>query len=140
MARFTFFAEHPGDAEGRAFLNAALPDELMRSFLLWLALVFCPLAAMAQPLSHYEHDWTFTIGGQMYGLREVVQTPGEFRRTQLWVGGYSREVRLRPVEVVALALVPLAAAVFGLWHVSRRTCQNDDSAKPTRADRPRHAS
>src|SRR6266571_3344172 len=50
--------------------------------------VFWPLAASAQPLFHNEHDWTVIVGGHLYGMREVVQTPGDFRRTQIWIGGY----------------------------------------------------
>ena len=65
-------------------------------YLLFLTLVVLwPLAASAQPLFHYEHDWTVTVGGHLYGMREVVQTPGDFRRTQIWIGGYLFHTSIR---------------------------------------------
>lgn len=59
---------------------------------LWFfAFALWPLTAGAQPLFHWEHDWTIDVNGRTYGIREVVQTPGGFRRTQLFVAGHALE-------------------------------------------------
>jgi hypothetical protein len=80
-------------------------------FLVSVAVVLAtgPLASAAQPLFRFDHDWTVTIGGRLYGLREVVQTPGDFRWTQVWVGRSSFDVRLRAAEVLAFTLFRPAA-------------------------------
>jgi hypothetical protein len=78
---------------------------------LCLTIVLWPLPANAQPLFHYEHDWTVTIGEHQYGLREVVQTPGDFRRTQVWAGRYSFDVRFRAAGVLAIVLLPPVAMI-----------------------------
>jgi|GEM_PF-4239385 len=99
---------------------------LNRRIVFLLTLMVWPVAVSAQPLFHHEHDWTVSIAGQTYGLREVVQTPGEFRRTQIWVCGRSRELKLRAVEVLVIVLAPLAAVVgFGLWRVNRRMTNDE---------------
>jgi hypothetical protein len=49
-------------------------------YLSCLALAFWPLGASAQPLFHYEANWTITVGEHLYGLRQVVQTPGSAGR------------------------------------------------------------
>ena len=52
-------------------------------YLLCMALAFWPLRASAQPLFRYERNWTVTMGEHLYGLRQVVQIPGERRFTQV---------------------------------------------------------
>ena len=83
----------------------------MAGAVLCLTILFWPRPASAQPLVHVEHDWTFTIGEQLYGLREVVQTPGEFRSTQVWVGGRSYHTRLRAIAVVAIVIATSAGGI-----------------------------
>jgi hypothetical protein len=85
-----------------------------RTCLLWLAIAVWPVPVSAQPLFRYEHDWTITVGDHMYGLREVVQMPGGWRWTQVWVGQHSFNTRFRAGEVVTLALRAPAVAVLVL--------------------------
>ena len=94
-------------------------------FLLLLTLALWPFAATAQPLFRYEHDWTVIIAGRTYGIREVGQTPGEFRRTQVWFVQCSRDVSLRASAILVLIGTSLAAGVFVLWYATRRAVNLD---------------
>jgi hypothetical protein len=74
--------------------------------------------ASAQPLFHSERDWTIEVSGQLYGFRGVVQTPGEFWWTQVWIGGR----RFEPARVPAdrwVVTVPPVAAVLAVRYVTR---------------------
>ena len=80
-------------------------------YLLCMALAFWPVRASAQPLFRYERNWTVTVGEHLYGLRQVVQTPGERRWTQVWIGRCAFDMRCRADEVMALLLLPPAYSV-----------------------------
>ncbi|MBW3600533.1 MAG: hypothetical protein KY475_25120 [Planctomycetes bacterium] len=88
------------------------------------AVLLWPPPAEAQPLFHCEHDWTVMAGERRYGLKEIVQTPGEFRRTQVWVGHRSFDIHLRAAAVAGLAMALPAAVILALCiaaaRVSRR--------------------
>jgi len=68
-------------------------------------------SAGAQPLFRGERDWTTEIGGQLYGFRDVVQTPGDFRWTQVWIAGRSFVPAHNPADWWVFALPPVAAAL-----------------------------
>ena len=53
-----------------------------------IALALSASPANAQPLFHYERDWTIEVEGRLYGFRDVVQTPGDFYWTQVWFQGH----------------------------------------------------
>ena len=83
-----------------------------------LIVALWPVSAVAQPLVETEHDWRITIGENAYGLRQVVQRPGEFRHTMIELGPWVFHTRLRAAEVAALALGPLAlvtAVAMSRW-------------------------
>ena len=80
-------------------------------YLSCMALAFCPLGASAQPLFRYEGNWTITVSEHLFGLRQVVQMPGERRWTQVWVGRSKFDMRCRAHEVIALILHPQAYSV-----------------------------
>jgi hypothetical protein len=83
-----------------------------------LMVVLSPLPASAQPLFETEHDWRITIGDGSYGVRQVVQQPGEFRQTTIHFGSHVYHTRLRAAEVAALAIGPLvlaAAVALSRW-------------------------
>src|SRR5688572_16600470 len=75
-----------------------------------LAVALGSSAASAQPLFKHEHDWTFTIGGRRYGFWDVAQMPGDFRWTQVWVGGWvfepARQTTRWRADRLVLALIP----------------------------------
>jgi hypothetical protein len=54
--------------------------------------------------------------GHSFGLRQVVQTPGEFRWTQVWMGRYSFNMRCRAGEVIALVLLRPLDIIPTLWY------------------------
>jgi hypothetical protein len=87
------------------------------SYLLCLATALEPSPASAQPLFHAERNWTITIGERLYGLRQVVQTPGERRWTQVWMGRSVFDVRCRAEEILALPLLPPVHSIakIGYW-------------------------
>jgi hypothetical protein len=62
-------------------------------------------------LVRYERNWTVTMGEHLYGLREVVQIPGERRWTQVWIGRCAFDVRCRADELIAVLLLPPAYSV-----------------------------
>jgi hypothetical protein len=71
----------------------------------------------AQPLFRSERNWTIEIDGLRYGFRDVVQTPGEIRWTQLWIADHPFEPGHRPADVWLLA-VPSVAAVLTVRHLT----------------------
>jgi hypothetical protein len=85
--------------------------------LLCLATALWPLPASAQPLFRNERNWTVTMGERLYGLRQVVQTPGERRWTQVWMGRSTFDVRCQAEEILALLLLPPAQSLprVGYW-------------------------
>src|SRR5438128_7507747 len=85
-------------------------------YLLCTTILFWPLPASAQPLFRAEHNWTVTIGDHLYGLRQLVKTPGEVRWTQIWIGRCTFDTRLRAAEVGALVLRSPADAMLGFGH------------------------
>jgi hypothetical protein len=82
-----------------------------KCYLLCIAIGLWPISASAQPLFRYENNWIATIGEHSYGLRGVVQTPGDFRWTQIWFGRYTFDIRCRATRVIALLLLPPADCV-----------------------------
>ena len=58
-----------------------------------------------------EHDWRITIGGNSWGLRQMVQQPGEHRLTMIELGPWMFPTRLRAAEVAAIALGPMVLVV-----------------------------
>jgi hypothetical protein len=75
-------------------------------YLLALVLLLWPCPARAQPMIRVEHDWAVTLDGRRYGLVQVRQTPGDpFRRTEVWLGRLSFDVKGRAVEAIALILL-----------------------------------
>ncbi|MEX0937674.1 MAG: hypothetical protein WDZ59_07415 [Pirellulales bacterium] len=88
--------------------------------ILILSFAAFPLPARAQPLFHFEHDWTVAVGDQLYGLREVVQTPGGFRHTLVWVGPRAIYLPCRAVDVVRGSSLPAVAVPVGWWHLAPR--------------------
>lgn len=93
----------------------------MRPGTRWLVCVTLTLwasPASAQPLFQFERDWTAYLGGELYGFRDVIQTPGGFRRTQVWIGS-----RLfHPADVAAdrwLLVIPPVAAALAVRYVTR---------------------
>jgi hypothetical protein len=94
-------------------------------YLSCLAIALWPLSASAQPLFRVEHNWTFTAGEDLYGLRQLLQMPGDIRHTQVWMGRYTFDMRCRAEEVIALLLLPRADLMprFGClvnWRSFRR--------------------
>jgi hypothetical protein len=77
-------------------------------YLLLLTMLFAPLPARAQPLFRCEHNWTFSIGERVYGLQQVVKTPGELRYTTIWFGRCCLDTRFREGELIALLFYPSA--------------------------------
>jgi hypothetical protein len=101
-----------GSAQRRMFVK------LRYLFLLTLAL--WSFQVDAQPLFRYEHDWTVMIGGRMCGIREVVQTPGEFRSTRIWVAGHLLEMR-SSAQHIGLVLTVFSASLAAICYLSRRS-------------------
>jgi hypothetical protein len=84
-------------------------------FALW------PRAASAQPLFKTEHDWTMTVGDATFGLRQSVQTPGEFRNTHVYLGWYDFRTRfLASHIVVAMTLLLTVGAALEIRSERRR--------------------
>jgi hypothetical protein len=75
------------------------------------ALMLWASPADAQPLFRRERVWTVDIGGRTYGLCDVVQTPGDFWWTEVWIAGRSFVPAHRPADRWVLALPPVAAVV-----------------------------
>jgi hypothetical protein len=86
-------------------------------YLLCLAVAFWPLPARAQPLFHTERNWTVTVGEHLYGLRQVAETPGERRWTQVWVGRSAFDMRCRAEEVIPLIRLPPAYFLPTVWYL-----------------------
>jgi hypothetical protein len=82
-----------------------------------MAIAFWPLRASAQPLFRYERNWTVPVGERLYGLRQVAQTPGERRWTQVWLGPYTFDMRCRADEVLALILHPPEVFIPRVWYL-----------------------
>lgn len=76
-------------------------------FLVCFTLTLGASPASAQALFRYERDWTADLGGLMYGFRDVIQTPGEFRRTQVWIGGRLFD----PADRLVLAIPPVTVVL-----------------------------
>jgi hypothetical protein len=95
----------------RSGFFASLPMMPRCGFLLSVAIAFWPLPANAQPLFHYERNWTITTGEHLYGLRQVAETPGDRRWTQVWIGRSAFDMRCRADEVIALILLSRADLV-----------------------------
>jgi hypothetical protein len=76
-----------------------------------MAIAFWPFPASAQPLFRTEHNWTVTVGEHPYGLRQVLQMPGDIRWTQVWMGRYTFNMKCRAEEVFALVLLAPADPV-----------------------------
>jgi hypothetical protein len=74
--------------------------------LLALALLLWPSSAHAQPGVDVEHHWAVFIDGRRFGLVEVVQIDGGFRRTEVWLGWWTFDVKGRAAESIALVLSP----------------------------------
>src|SRR5258707_56396 len=94
-------------------------------YLFCLTILLWPTAAGAQPLFRFEHNWTVTVGDHLYGLRQIVKTPGEIRFTQIWIGRCTFDTRLRAAEAVAVLLLspadPTLAFLRGVdWSSFRR--------------------
>lgn len=94
-----------------------------------LMVTFSPHPAAAQPLFETEHDWRITIGDGSYGVRQVVQRPGdEFRQTTIHFGSHVYRTRLRAAEVAAIAVGPMAlAAAVALSRWRRKTLRGRNS-------------
>lgn len=75
------------------------------------ALALWPSPADAQPLFRRERDWTFEIGGRTYGVCDVVQTPGDFWWSEVWIAGRKFVPHHYPAERWVLALPPVAIVV-----------------------------
>jgi hypothetical protein len=91
-------------------------------YLLGLAALLWPAPARAQPLFRFEHNWMVDSAAGRYGLLEVVQVPGEFRWTQVWVGRRHFDVRYRlaaAVTAVAPPPVSLVRRYWGMWERPR---------------------
>jgi hypothetical protein len=88
-----------------------------------LIVAFWPAPTAAQPLFETEHDWRITIGENAYGLRQVVQQPGELRQTTIELGPWRFHTRLRAAEVAAIALGPLVLVVAVTMSRWRRKAQ-----------------
>jgi hypothetical protein len=100
------------------WLFASLPMMPRCGFLLSLAIAIWPLPANAQPLFHYERNWTITTGEHLYGLRQVAETPGDRRFTQVWLGRCTFDMRCRAEEVVVhVLLLPRAYFDPRVWVV-----------------------
>ena len=83
--------------------------------LVCLSIALWTTTAAAQPLFRTEHDWTITIADEPYGLKQVVQTPGDFRTTTIHVGGHTFQTRWRAAALAAVIVAtPLAALLFAL--------------------------
>jgi hypothetical protein len=83
-----------------------------------VALTLWASPASAQPLFHEDRDWTVEVGGLLYGFRDVVQTPGEFRWARVWIAGRPFDPAHRPPDRWVLA-VPTVPAVFVARHLTR---------------------
>jgi hypothetical protein len=83
-----------------------------------VALVLWVAPASAQPLFRSERDWTVEVGGQRFGFRGVVKTPGESWWTQVWIGGRRFEPAIVPADRWVLA-VPPVAAVLAVRYITR---------------------
>jgi len=77
-----------------------------------LAMVVAAHFAAAQPLFKREPDWTITVCGWQFGLQGIIQIPGDFHRTRIWLGPRYFEMHLRANVVMLLVLGPPAAAMF----------------------------
>ena len=70
-----------------------------------LAVLLWPSSAHAQPGADVEHYWAVSIEGRKFGLIEVVQIDGGFRRTEVWLGWWTFDIDGWAAETIALALV-----------------------------------
>jgi hypothetical protein len=90
-------------------------------YLLALSLLLWPSTAGAQPLFRTERNWAIILDDRRFGLVQSLQIPGDFRRTQVWLGWYSFEIRGRAVEEIAPAfLAPLRLVSRIDWDSFRR--------------------
>jgi hypothetical protein len=80
-----------------------------------LLLVLFSRPAQAQPLFRSDRNWTFSAGEYVFGLREVIMTPGEKRWTQVWLGRCSFDIRCRAAEFIPLALSSLTKFTPRFW-------------------------
>lgn len=85
-----------------------------------VALALCPATGNAQPLFHSEYRWTVTIDERQYGLQDVIQTPGDFRWTQVWFADASFSVNLHIAEAAVAALFQPVTPVILTKAFSRR--------------------
>jgi hypothetical protein len=74
-------------------------------YLLALTLLLWPSSARAQPLFHMEHNWAVLIDGRRFGLLQVVQIPGDFRRTAVWLGWCTFDIKGPAGQTIALAIL-----------------------------------
>ena len=74
-------------------------------YLLALTLLLWPSTVRAQPLFRTEHNWAVILDERRYGLVQVLQIPGDFRRTQVWLGWWSFDIGGRAVNAIAPALL-----------------------------------
>jgi hypothetical protein len=91
-------------------------------FLTLILVALSPRISQAQPWIHREHDWTMTVGGADFGVRELVQEPGGLRWTVICAGERTCSLH-RPFWVVVAALLAgpaLALLVIGYLVVGRR--------------------
>ncbi len=75
--------------------------------------------AAAQPLFHHEYDWTFIMGDQLYGFRDVVQEPGHFRWTEIWLGDRVYEPEIKAEDRRLLKRYPPLTAILGVRRLLR---------------------
>jgi hypothetical protein len=72
-------------------------------YLLALALLLWPSSAHAQPGADVEHHWAILVEGRRFGLVQVVQIDGGFRRTEVWAGWWTFDINGRAAEAIVLA-------------------------------------
>jgi hypothetical protein len=83
-------------------------------------------------IEEVEHNWTVTVGGEDYGLRQTVLVDYDIRRTTIYLGQHTLSTRLRAPWIAAIVAVALAAFVVMValvamsWNSRRATQDRGD--------------
>jgi hypothetical protein len=104
--------------------------------ILCIGVALWPQDVAAQPLFRYEHDFSFTLADRRFGVREAVQSPGEWRTTQVWVGGRCITTRLPWYLVVAAFLGASAAWIAALIYAVQQAVARGARSRARRGESP----
>jgi hypothetical protein len=71
-----------------------------------------------QPLFRHEHEWTFELDNRKYGIDRLIQEPGHWQHTQIWLGGGAFAPETNYEDRIVF-LLPGVKVLYGVHTVSR---------------------